>query len=187
MPDVEKDHLGPARRMAEYIEQIILAATISPRDRWKQSAVPCRRMPRHRKCTGRLIVSERNNGDIEYKCPQCSEQGVIGGWQGGMSDLTEFRDESRTPAFEVVLSAHEYDEFRRALYMDIESDPIIYGATYTSGGVVLRIAASDIKSFTGCLADAAKEAKDPRHQRTIGRILRRLEATFCASNLALPG
>ena len=184
MHHAEKDHLGPARRTAEYIDEIILAATVSPRNRWKQSAVRCRRRPRHRKCPGRLLVCERGNGDIGYKCLQCSEQGVIRGWQDGMSDLSEFREESCGPAFEIVLREREYDELKKALYMDIESDTIIYGATYTEQGVILRASASDIKSFVSCLADDAKQAKNPRHLRMINEVLRHVEAALGTSSLS---
>jgi hypothetical protein len=171
--------------MAEYVNEIVLAATASPKNRWKQSAIPCRRRPHHRKCLGRLLVSERANGDIEYRCPKCSEQGVIRGWQDGVSDLTEFRDESGGPAFEIVLGERDYDDLKKALYLDVESDTVIYGATYTERAVILRAGAADMRSFAGCLADAAKRTKDNRQLRIINKVRRHVEAALGALSLSL--
>lgn len=176
MSRCKRDHSGPARRMAEYIDEVILAATASPKGLWKQSAVRCRRKPRHRKCPGRLLVCERDNGDIEYRCQCCSENGVIRGWQGSLSDLSELREESHGPGFEVVLAEREYDELKRALAGDIESDGIIYGATYIKNGIILRASAIDIKAFADCLAYDANHTENPRHRRIIGQVLHRVQA-----------
>ena len=174
----KRDSLGPARRMAEYVHEVVLATTAGSKGRWKQSAVHCRRRPWHRKCPGRLLVCERDNGDIEYQCPCFSEQGVIRGWQGGSSDLSELREESNGPSFEIVLAEREYDELKRALAMDIESDGIIYGATYTDNGIILQASAVDIKSFADCLAYDAKHTENPRHRQIITQALRRVQAVL---------
>ena len=173
-----KDHLGLVRPIAEYIREIVLAATASSKGRLKQSAVRCRRRPAHTKCRGRLLVCERDDGDIEYQCPCCSEKGVIRGWQGSISDLSELRDESRRPGFEIVLDGREYDDLKRALVPDIESDGIIYGATYTENGVILRGSAIDIKSFADCLSYDARHAENSKHRQIMNQVLHRVQSVL---------
>src|SRR5271157_1292632 len=91
------DALGPARRMAKYIDEIISTVTASPKGQRVHSAVCCRRRPGHRRCLGRIFVCEKDNGDIEWECPSCGSSGVIRGWQGGWSDLSELRVQDERP------------------------------------------------------------------------------------------
>lgn len=126
------DSLGPARRMGEYLREVISAASASPPGHWKQSAVRCRRRPRHRKCPGRIRVRETNDDSIEWVCPVCQDQGTVCNWKGSPHDLSEFRGQGNHPRFEVILTDREYDEVKKCLGMDPEGDRIIYGATYTS-------------------------------------------------------
>ncbi|MCL0090668.1 hypothetical protein M1O13_01520 [Dehalococcoidia bacterium] len=84
-------------------------------------------------------------------------RGVIRGWQGGWSDLSDFRDSSESPFFELILTKQQYDELKKNLAMDLECDDIIYGAVYGKEGIVLRACGVDMKALANCLAFKIKE------------------------------
>lgn len=153
----KRDVLGPANRMAEFIADVVSAATVSPKGKLKHSAIHCWRRPGHKKCQGNIIVCERLNGDIEWECSSCKTGGVIRGWKGGWSDLSDFRDYDKPPYFELVLNEQQYDELKRHLAMDLECDEIIYGATYSKQGILLRACGTDMKSLKICLEYKIKE------------------------------
>jgi hypothetical protein len=166
----ERDPLGAARRMADFIGDVVCAATVSPKGKRKQSAIRCRRRPGHRKCLGRIIVCEQVNGDIEWECSSCEYRGVIRGWQGGWSDLSDFQDSGEPPFFELILTEQQYDELKKILTMDLECDDIIYGAVYSKEGIVLRACGVDMKALANCLAFKIKE-----HGNFNRRILRQVQ------------
>lgn len=165
------DRLGPARRMAEYVGHIILAASASPPGSWKQSAVRCRRRPKRRKCPGRLRVRENSSGSIEWVCPACQSQGVIHNWQGSFEDLSLVRDRAMGPSFEIVVTEPEYDQIARCLTIDPESDRIIHGATWTPEGIILRASGEDLEEFAGLLAFEANHEEDGRRRRVLDQVL----------------
>ena len=157
MQHSEHDPINPANRMAEFIGDVVSAATISPKGKRRQSAIRCTKRPGHRKCPGRIIVCEKANGEIEWECSSCNYKGMIHGWQGGWSDLSDFRDSGEPPYFELVLTERQYDELKKCLKMDIEGDEVIYGATYTKEGIVLRTDHIEMKSFANILIFKLKE------------------------------
>ena len=153
----EGDRTGPARRMADFIGDVICAATVSLKGQRKHSAVRCWRRPGHKKCPGRIFVCEQVYGDIEWECSSCGSKGVVRGWQGGWSDLSDFRGTSDPPFFELILTEKQYDEMKKCLAMDLECDDIIYGATYSEDGIVLRTCSADMKALANCLAFKIRE------------------------------
>lgn len=172
------DSLGPARKMAEYLGEVISAASSSSPGHWKQSAVRCRKRPKHRKCLGRIRLRETSDGSIEWVCPVCQDQGIVYNWKGSPHDLSKFREQGDQPGFEVVLTEQEYDEVKKCLVMDPEGDRIIYGATYTSEGIVLRASGEDLDDFAGYLAFEANHEENRMRQRVLDRVLGRVEAVL---------
>ena len=128
------------------------------------------------KCPGRILVCERNNGDIEWECSSCGARGVIRNWQGSWDDLSEMRVEGEQPSFEIVLSEKEYEEVKKCIDKDPESDIIIYGAVYTKEGIVLRTTGEDMQDFTDILKFYANHEENSRRQRIVDQTLNRLEA-----------
>jgi len=141
--------------MAEYIGEVIAAATSSPTGQWKHSGVRCFRRPGHRKCPGRVRVRERDDGYIEWECPSCGAAGTIQGWEKSFYNLSEIREESRQPGFEIVLTDKEYDGLKKCVSMEPEWDGVIFGATWTPEGIVLRAGAEEFKDFAEYLASRA--------------------------------
>jgi hypothetical protein len=172
------DSLGPARRMAEYMGEVISAASSSPPGRWKQSAIRCRRRPKHRRCLGRIQVRDASDDSIEWICPVCQDHGVIYNWKGSPYDLSKFREQGEQPNFEVILTEQEYDELKKCLVMDPEGDRIIYGATYTSKGIILRASGENLDDFAGYLAFEVNHEENRGRQRVLERVLDRVEAVL---------
>jgi hypothetical protein len=161
--------------MAKYIDEVIAAATSSPKGQWKHSAVRCFRRPGHRKCPGRVRVRERDDSYIEWECPSCSAAGTIQGWQRSLYNLSEIREEPRQPGFEIILTEQEYDGLKKCLTMEPEWDGIIFGATWTPDGIVLRADAEDFEDFAECLTSHASCERNPRRRHILERILNGIE------------
>jgi len=121
------DSIGPARRMAEYLGEVISAASASTLSHWKQSAVRCRKRPKRRKCLGRLRVLKTSDGSIEWICPVCQDRGIVYNWKGSPHDLSKSREQGNQLSFEVILTEQEYDEVKKCSVMDPEGDRVIYG------------------------------------------------------------
>lgn len=166
----DKDFLAPARRMAQYIGEIISAATASPRGHRKHSAIRCRRRPGHRRCPGRIVVCARDDGYIEWERSSCADRGVIHNWQSSPRNLSRWRPQEGEANFEVVLTEQEYDELKNCLVAFSEDDRIIYGATYTGESIILRASGEDLDEFAGCLAFNANREENRRRQRILDRI-----------------
>ena len=164
--------------MAQYIGEIISAATASPKGYRKHSAVRCRRRPGHRRCPGRMVVCGRDDGYIEWECPSCADKGVIHNWQSSPWNLSRWRPQEGGPNFEVVLTEQEYDELKNCLVTSPEDDRIIYGATYTGESIILRASGEDFDEFAGYLAFNANHEGNRRRQLILDHILDRIEAVL---------
>lgn len=105
------------------------------------------------------MVCEILNGDIEYRCPICKSAGTITGWQGSLSDLSELRDCSEPPFFELILTNGQYDVLKKLVSMDMEWDDIIYGASAIGGGIILKAGGPDMKAFANFLQSKSKESR----------------------------
>ncbi len=87
---VPADLPGPARRLVAFLGEIVKAISdeYSP-DEIIQTNVPCRRRPNRKPCVGLLNGAMRgDNGQIEWRCPACGDNGVITGWEGTIWDVS---------------------------------------------------------------------------------------------------
>jgi hypothetical protein len=172
------DALGPARRMAKHIDGIISAATTGPKGQRMHSAICCIKRPKHHRCPGRIFVSEKDNGNIEWECADCRSSGVISGWQGGWSDLSELREQDERPCFEILLPSQVYDALKNGLSNEFETDNIIYGATYSEKGIILRANRIDLAILAGILVSKISEDKKSRYRPVFVQVLNCVEAVF---------
>lgn len=79
---------GPARRMAQHLTAIVSAATAGDAGARWTSRLTCNRRPRHRACTGNLVLRRIDiPPSIEWKCADCGDDGVISNWQHTPFDL----------------------------------------------------------------------------------------------------
>ena len=85
------------------------------------------------------------------------------------------RNREEPPCFEIVLTEQEYDELRKCLVMDPESERIVYGASYTQQGIILRANGEDLEEFAGYLAFDANHEESAKRQRILDRVIDRVE------------
>ena len=71
----------PARRFAEYVGSVVLAASAAPRGRATTTKLPCRH------CS-EFIEVRVVGAQAEWGCPGCGEEGVVSKWQGTLWDAS---------------------------------------------------------------------------------------------------
>lgn len=81
---------APARRLADYLGDVVSAATLEgAHGCWLETPLRCRRRPKRRRCTGHLCVRLQHlPAEIRWHCQVCGDNGVITGWQGTEWDLS---------------------------------------------------------------------------------------------------
>jgi len=87
LPPVDLPHAGEL--LLDYFGSIIEAVTTRDgRSRTKTTDIECRRRPRHRRCSGRIIaaIDEGDPDTIRWICPACSDNGFISGWRESIWD-----------------------------------------------------------------------------------------------------
>ncbi|MEB2311719.1 MAG: hypothetical protein OZ928_07695 [Polyangiaceae bacterium] len=83
---------GPARRLADHFGAIVVAMSDLPRETIARTQVRCRRRPRRRLCTGRIVAVIDADTRIRWECPVCDDHGVISGWEGTPWDMRRAGD-----------------------------------------------------------------------------------------------
>ncbi|WP_291323035.1 hypothetical protein [Desulfonatronospira sp.] len=76
--------------MAGYFGRIVWVATRDATFGPVFSDIFCRRRPHRYPCRGRLeiiYVDYLSNGQIYWRCPSCSDKGIITGWEGSCWDM----------------------------------------------------------------------------------------------------
>ena len=74
-----------ARRLAEFLGDIVVAATMSNADPHR---VKCRRRPGRKPCPGEIETAFEEDDRIVWWCPVCGENGYISHWQETLWDRT---------------------------------------------------------------------------------------------------
>jgi len=78
---------GPARRLAEFLGNIVVDATTLPTEQNLGERVKCRRRPGRKPCPGEIETDfEVDTDTIVWWCPACGENGYIRNWKGTLWD-----------------------------------------------------------------------------------------------------
>ena len=79
--EIPDEALGPARMMAEELGDIVRAGTAAEAGTAWVSALPCRRRPGRRSCSGHIAVFRPDPPTrVGSRCDSCGDEGVISGW-----------------------------------------------------------------------------------------------------------
>jgi hypothetical protein len=84
--DVEKT----TEERAEFLREVVEAATSRRADKRWTSAVQCIARTGHRKCSGLIQVQLAEADLVEWRCTTCGEDGVVCGFTGGESDMSPY-------------------------------------------------------------------------------------------------
>jgi hypothetical protein len=169
-PDEVK--LAPAYRFARYVRAIAAAGSLAPPGENVQTAIPCRRRPKHRRCPGYLTIRRSDAPpEIDYQCLACGqERGTIYGWKDTIADLSRAGSTRLAKQHEFFLSPEDYETLRGLSLLDPESERIVYGARPSDRGMRLLASIEDLGVLQQCLMLAARDEPNQSHRRPFVRL-----------------
>jgi hypothetical protein len=79
--------LGPARKMIQFLGQIIEEASLNPPGLSLEASLKCMRRPGRKPCPGKILATrETKEGPILWKCTSFNTGGEISHWKGTQWD-----------------------------------------------------------------------------------------------------
>lgn len=137
--DMSADAPGPARRMGEHLTLVVRAATAGQGGQSWVTALPCRRRPGRRPCTGNLAVVRFDvPPSIEWRCTACGDEGVISGWERSPFDLRPRRPTLVSPpSVHAIAPPEVVATLRELLLLDTPSERLVFRARHTDEGLFI--------------------------------------------------
>lgn len=173
--DMSDDAPGPAKRLG----LIVRAGSARPVSTGARSAVGCTRRPGRRPCDGFVMVFRHRNGEIAWACEGCGDEGVITGWEGSPSDVSQFDDSSiYGDPIAVVLPREVFDRVRDVLVLDAGAELLIARAEGSPAGVVLAGPPGWFEELVEYVASEANAETDRRRVRLLDDACALLEAAL---------
>ena len=177
--DMPEDVPGPARRLAAQLGAIVRAGSARPVGTSATSGVGCTKRPGRRPCDGFIMVFRHGNGEIAWACDVCGDEGVITGWEGSPTDVSELDDSyADGEPVAVVMSRALFDLLRGVLVLDAASELLIARARGSSEGVVLAGPSDAFDELVGYVASEANHESDRRRARLLDEACAVLEAAL---------
>lgn len=167
--DMPEDAPGPARRMAEHLTLLVRAATAGEGGQPWVTALPCRRRPGRRPCTGHLAVFRSDvPPSIEWRCTACGDEGVISGWERSPFDLRP-RGPTLVPmsTMHVTVPPEVAATLRALLLLDTPSERLVFRALHTDEGALLACDDEGLDELLGYVAAEANHETDRRRQKRL--------------------
>jgi hypothetical protein len=176
--DLPADTPGPARRLAEYLSNIVRAATAGdPGTAW-ESALPCRRRPGKRGCPGRMVVTRSEPGTpVRWQCSACRDDGVISNWEDSPFDLRRRRLTLVGHDKAIVIPDPVAAALRELRLLDTDGERLVFRIRAHHDGAVLAATDDDLDVLIEALAAEANHEPDRRRRQ-------RLDAAYDALNTA---
>lgn len=158
--DLSEDTPGPARRLAEHLSYIVLAATAGDAATAWETALPCRRRPANRRCPGRMIVLRTEPGaPLRWRCSVCDDQGVISNWGDTPLDLRRRGLALAGVVNEIVIPPQVAAALRDLRLLDTDGERLVFRirAHHHDGadGAVLAAGEDDLDKLIGCVRHRA--------------------------------
>jgi plasmid stabilization system protein ParE len=173
--DLPEDTPGPARRLAEHLNNIVRAATAGDAGTPWMTTLPCRRRPARRSCPGRMIVlRSESSALIQWQCSACQDAGVISNWQDSPYDLRRRRLALARPVTEVVLSEEVAAALRELQLLDLDCECLVFAMRSDDARVILRATEDDLDELIGFVAAEANHETNRRRQQRLDTALEAL-------------
>jgi hypothetical protein len=174
--DLSPEAPGPARRLAEHLSDIVRAASVGEAGMGWESALPCRRRPANRACTGRMIVLRTEPGvPIRWQCSVCEDAGLISNWEDSAFDLRRRHLTIAQARREIAIPNEVAAALRDLQLLDSNCERLVFSARAGDAGAVLAATDDDLEELIGALAAEANHEPNRRRQR-------RLDAAFDVLN-----
>ncbi len=166
--DMPPDVPGPARRLADQLGNIVRAATAGDAGTTWESALPCHRMPGHRRCTGRMLIHRDFDAEapIRWECSVCPDEGSISNWAGSPFDLRPKRLSRVEPVQEISISLEVAASLRELQLLDPDSERLVFRIRPRDNGAVLTATDDGLEDLIEAVtAEANQEVSRRRQQR----------------------
>ena len=125
------------------------------------------------------MVFRHGNGEIAWACDVCGDEGVITGWEGSPTDVSDFDDSyADGEPVAVVMSRALFDLLREVLVLDAASELLIARARGSSEGVVLAGPSDAFDELVGYVASEANIETNRRRARALDEACAVLEAAL---------
>ena len=84
--DADVNASRKAKRMATFFRGVATDATMAgTKSQYSMTRQSCRRRPNRKPCTGRILVRLQTDRQIEWRCSQCDDNGLISNWWGRLA------------------------------------------------------------------------------------------------------
>ena len=170
--DLAPDTPGPARQLGEYLTSIVQAATAGDAHAAWESALPCRRRPANRRCSGRIVVLRTQPGTpIGWHCSLCGDEGNISNWEGSPADLRRQHLVLAEHVHNILVDYHVAAMLRNLQLLDTDRQRTVFAIRAHNNRLLLAATDTELDELIGALAAEANHEPNRRRQQ-------RLDAAF---------
>jgi hypothetical protein len=166
--DVGPETPGPARKLAEHLSAIVAAASAGDaHTRW-ETALPCRRRPAHRACTGRIVVGwTQPDHPINWCCSHCEDDGTISNWATSIYDLRRQQLSAAEPVQNVIVDADTAAILRTLPFLDHDCHRAVFAIHAHGNDLHLTVTDTELDELIDSLAAEANHEPNRRRQRQL--------------------
>jgi hypothetical protein len=167
--DLPEDAPGPARLLAQHLYNIVRAASAGDAgDPWI-SALPCRRRPARKPCSGRMtVVRTGPTAPIRWICSACGDEGAISNWADSPYDLRRRRLSIVGDVNMIVFGDETAATLRELELLDPDRERLVFTMRAHRDGAALAASGDELDELIGCVAAHANHESNRRRQRRLG-------------------
>ncbi len=165
---LSEDAPGPARRLAQHLYNIVRAATAGDAgDPWV-SALPCRRRPARKPCSGRMtLLRTEPAAPIRWGCSACRDEGVISNWADSPYDLRRRRLSVVGAVNTIVIGDETAATLRELQLLDPDCERLVFAMRAHRGGAALAASDDELDELIGFVAADANHEPNRRRQHRL--------------------
>lgn len=167
--DLSVDVPGPARRLAEEQGNIVRAATAGDAGKTWESALPCRRRPGHRRCSGRMLILRdlEPSAPIRWQCSVCSDEGIISNWADSSFDLRPRRLTRVVLVYEIVVSFEVAAALRELRFLGAECERLVFRIRPRDADAILAASEDGREELVRAVAAEANHEVNRRRRQCL--------------------
>jgi hypothetical protein len=125
------------------------------------------------------MVFRHLNGEIAWGCDSCGDEGVIRGWEGSPTDVSQLDDsDAGGDTITLLVSRDMSDLLRDVLLMDDACELPVAHAEGSSAGVTLVGSSSAFEELNGYMASEGNAETNRARERRLGQASDTLEAAL---------
>ncbi len=166
--DLPEGSPAPAQRLAGHLAAIVQAGTSGDANVAWMTALPCRRRPGNRACSGRLISSRPEpTAAIRWHCHACGDEGIISNWEHSIHDLRRRTPTLVEPVSEIMVSDEVASALRDLRLLDTDTERVVYAMRGTAEGVMLVATDDGLEDLIGAVAAETNHETNRRRRKLL--------------------